>query len=41
MNLDWARRVRDDCAAAGVPFFYKKGLLDGVEHHEFPGKVTT
>ena len=36
MNLDWARRVRDDCQAAGVPFFYKGGPLDGIEHHHFP-----
>lgn len=35
-NLDWARRVRDDCAAAGVPFWYKGGMLDGREHHEVP-----
>ena len=37
MELDWARRVRDDCAAAGVPFFFKRGLLDGVEHRGMPG----
>lgn len=24
MHPDWARRVRDDCAAAGVPFFFKQ-----------------
>ena len=24
MNPDWARRVRDDCVAAGVPFFFKQ-----------------
>lgn len=24
MDLDWARRIRDDCAAAGVPFFMKQ-----------------
>jgi protein gp37 len=29
---DWARRVRDDCLAAGVPFFYKQGS------HRFPGR---
>jgi len=23
MNPEWARKVRDDCAAAGVPFFFK------------------
>lgn len=41
MNLDWARSVRDQCAEAGIPFFFKKdsngrSTLDGVEHHEFP-----
>ena len=46
MNPEWARKVRDDCAAAGVPFFFKGSggrtkkektiLLDGVKHHEFP-----
>ncbi len=24
MHRDWARRVRDDCADAGVPFFFKQ-----------------
>lgn len=24
MNLEWARDLRDQCAAAGVPFFFKK-----------------
>jgi protein gp37 len=24
MHPDWVRRVRDDCAAAGVPFFFKQ-----------------
>lgn len=24
MHPDWARRVRDDCAAAGVPYFFKQ-----------------
>lgn len=37
MNLDWARSVRDQCAASGVPFWFKKDsdgneTLDGVEH---------
>lgn len=42
LNLDWVRRVRDDCAMADVPFFYKqrnrKGdrLLDGREHNGMP-----
>lgn len=34
MNLDWARRIRDDCAEAGVPFFFKQvggnRKIDGV-----------
>lgn len=41
MELDWARRIRDDCQAAGVPFFYKRGsdgsrLLDGREWNQMP-----
>ncbi len=24
MNPDWVRRVRDDCATAGIPFFFKQ-----------------
>jgi len=36
-NLDWARSARDQCVSASVPFFYKNGLLDGVEWHQFPG----
>ena len=44
-DLDWARLLRDQCAAAKVPFFYKQGSglrpgtgpqLDGVTYHEFP-----
>jgi len=36
MNLDWARSLRDQCVAAGVPFFYKRGKLDGKLWHQFP-----
>lgn len=45
MDLNWARSLRDQCAIAGVPFFYKQasGLrpgenptLDGKTYHEFP-----
>lgn len=46
MNLDWARSLRDQCKAAGVPYFFKQvggtnkkktgRLLDGVEHNEYP-----
>uniref|UniRef100_A0A6M3JQ26 Uncharacterized protein n=1 Tax=viral metagenome TaxID=1070528 RepID=A0A6M3JQ26_9ZZZZ len=36
MNSDWARSVRDQCEAAGVPFFLKQmnggRLLDGRDH---------
>lgn len=45
-HSDWFRQVRDDCAAAGVPYFHKQNggagrnhgghLLDGQEHREFP-----
>lgn len=31
MHPDWARRVRDDCAAAKVPFFFKQWGEWGVE----------
>jgi hypothetical protein len=36
MNLDWARSLRDQCVAAGMPFFYKNGLLDGQPWQQFP-----
>jgi protein gp37 len=47
MNEDWARSLRDQCAAAGVAFFYKQRLnergrkvslpmLDGRQWTEFP-----
>lgn len=41
MDLDWARSVRDQCQAAGVPFFFKKNSngnrkLDGIMHE---GKI--
>ncbi|HKI18217.1 MAG TPA: phage Gp37/Gp68 family protein [Isosphaeraceae bacterium] len=45
MNLDWARSIRDQCRAAGVPFFFKQGSgprpgmhaeLDGEVIQEFP-----
>ena len=37
MDLDWARSVRDQCAAADVPFFFKRDSdgnreLDGIMH---------
>lgn len=46
MHPDWARSIRDQCAAAGVPFFFKQWggadkkaagrLLDGALHDSFP-----
>ena len=48
MALDWARALRDECTAAGVPFFLKqlggwpdarahdKAVLDGARHVECP-----
>jgi protein gp37 len=40
-ELDWFRRVRDQCATAGVPFFFKQDSdgsqeLDGSLHQEMP-----
>lgn len=29
MNIDWARDLRDQCVAAGVPFFLKQMVVDG------------
>lgn len=49
MHPDWARSVRDQCEAAGVPFFFKQDsgvrpnklpLLDGVRHSSLPWGVT-
>jgi protein gp37 len=36
MDLDWVRAIRDRCQDAQVPFFYKRGPLDGVMYQEFP-----
>jgi protein gp37 len=36
MHPDWARSLRQQCAAADVAFFYKRGTLDGVTYHEYP-----
>lgn len=43
MHPDWVRSIRDQCAAAGVPFFFKGfgkkkagDLLDGKRHQEWP-----
>jgi protein gp37 len=47
MHPEWVRSLRDQCSAAGVPFFFKQWdgtksagrLLDGREHNEFPEAV--
>jgi len=36
MEIQWARGLRDQCEVAGVPFFYKRGRLDGKEYHNYP-----
>ena len=46
MRLEWVRNLRDRCAAAGVPFFFKQWggatpkaggrELEGVEHNAMP-----
>ena len=48
MRAEWARAVRDACAAAGVPFFFKQWggarpkaggrTLDGREWSQWPGR---
>ena len=41
MHPDWARSLRDQCAAAGVPFFFKQwGEWAEVGHDEDGPKVT-
>lgn len=42
MKTEWARDLRDQCAAASVPFFFKKDsnknrLLNGKMYEEMPG----
>jgi protein gp37 len=49
-NPDWLRSLRDQCAAAGVPFFLKQAdlsgriesapVLDGRQWLEFPPSAT-
>lgn len=45
LDLDWARALRDQCAAARIPYFFKQdsgprsgmnAILDGQVWHEFP-----
>ena len=40
-NLDWFRSLRDQCVAAGVPFFLKQAVINGklVEMPELDGQV--
>jgi protein gp37 len=50
LHIDWVRSVRDQCLAAGVPFFFKQwgGVrknkagreLDGRTHDEVPERTT-
>ena len=50
MDLAWVRSLRDQCVAAGVPFFFKQQMvgkelvslpeLDGKVWDEFPAEVT-
>jgi protein gp37 len=41
MDLDWARKLRDQCQAAGVPFFLKQAKIDGklVKMPPIDGKI--
>lgn len=49
VHLEWLRQLRDECADAGVPFFFKQwgGIrpktggraLDGLEYSEMPATV--
>lgn len=50
-KIEWAREIRDQCSAAGIPFFFKQWggkkptsggrLLDGREWNQFPKKPET
>ena len=49
MHVAWARDLRDQCAAAGVPFFFKQWggrtpkangrELDGIHHNYMPAAL--
>jgi protein gp37 len=41
MNLDWARSIRDQCAEAGVPFFFKGrgGVRKASDHDVLDGRT--
>lgn len=38
MHLDWARKIRNDCEVAGVPFFFKQ-WGEWLPWHQFSGDV--
>ena len=50
MRPEWVRDIRDLCARAGVPFFFKQWggqtpkvggrELEGMEHNEMPAHLT-
>jgi protein gp37 len=50
MHPDWVRSIRDQCAAAGVPFFFKQHggvlkkktgrVLDGRTHDAMPARTS-
>ncbi len=49
MDIDWARDLRDQCVAKGIPFFFKQysgkrpkhlgDKLDGRQWHEYPARA--
>jgi protein gp37 len=41
MDIEWARSVRDQCVAAGIPYFYKQHYEAGklFKMPELDGKV--
>lgn len=40
INLDWARTIRDQCVAHGIPFFYKQGSgIRSEMHKELDGRT--
>lgn len=41
MDIEWARSVRDQCQAAGVPFFFKQQMVNGKLVHmpELDGQI--
>jgi protein gp37 len=49
MKAAWVGKIRDDCRAAGVPFFFKQWgggaasgrLIDGLEYLQMPGEASS